>query len=151
MAQAPTFSSVFEKLKKSVYDKEKDGAQMGGIFGGLLGLLGSWVLVSGGGLGALALVPVLLMTGAGIWAGNKINDWRKHRDDPKAPAGPHQSSIPGQAKGSPEQQTNLVNSIDPSSLPALGSMVGYDAQNQQLTAPNTAKASKGTTGGRKNG
>ncbi len=64
--------SVTDMVTKPFYDNEKGGAQKGGIFGGLAGLVAGIFLTGGLEGGFMGIIATALLTVAGVWAGNKI-------------------------------------------------------------------------------
>lgn len=96
--QASGSSELLDNAIGSVYDKKRGGVQWGGIVGGVVGYIASSMFGAGGMIGTILAV---LMTGIGIYMGNKVADNYKN-DTLAGSAKPPAEKTPGRER-KPEQ------------------------------------------------
>ncbi len=110
--QASGSSELFSNIGKAFYDKEKGGIQWGGIAGGIAGYVLSSIFGAGGALGAII---ALVMTGIGVYYGNKFADNYKADTLAERAPGVEPERGKGKEKGNdrgtqPEQEQKIPSS-----------------------------------------
>lgn len=77
--------STVDKGIRLFYNSEKNGVQLGGVLGALLGFGAGMFITAGGGFGWLGLATIGLLTIVGANTGNKVADWMGNKTQSTTP------------------------------------------------------------------